>query len=107
MTLDGGNPPAPTDASADEAALAAAGAELDAVEAALRRLEDGSFEHCEICGASLDREQLQLNPLLTRCADHVESAPRTDAADPLDQVEAAGGEATGEGPPTRSTGTWF
>jgi RNA polymerase-binding transcription factor DksA len=106
MTLDGGNPPAPTDASADEAALASAGAELDAVEAALRRLEDGSFEHCEVCGASLDREQLQLNPLLTRCADHVDSAPQTEL-ERIDRFDDAGPERAREGPPTGSVGTGF
>lgn len=71
--------PAPTtpasahaDHSDDEAALAAASAELDAVEAALARLEDGSFENCEVCGAPIGLDRLTADPLLTRCAQHRE-----------------------------------
>jgi RNA polymerase-binding transcription factor DksA len=56
------------------AALAEAAAELDEVEAALRRLEDGSFDTCEICGQPIGPERLLENPLLTRCARHTGAA---------------------------------
>ncbi|MBV9661405.1 MAG: hypothetical protein JO337_09625 [Acidimicrobiales bacterium] len=45
-------------------------AELDAVEVALERLEVGSFDSCEVCGARLGHEGLLEDPLLTRCATH-------------------------------------
>jgi RNA polymerase-binding transcription factor DksA len=55
----------------DEAArLGQAGAELDAVEAALQRLDDGSFDRCEVCRAPISIEQLSADPLRTRCAQH-------------------------------------
>ena len=68
----GSSPDSPQslDYSADEAALAEASAELDAVEAALARLEDGSFERCEVCGDRIGPERLRADPLLTRCARH-------------------------------------
>jgi RNA polymerase-binding transcription factor DksA len=84
VTPDG--PPDPTDPTAgspttagsdstaahgkDEADLAAAAAELDAVEAALVRLEDGSFDTCELCGAPIGADRLLGGPLLTRCPAH-------------------------------------
>ncbi len=56
--------------ASDQASLAAAGAELDAVEAALVRLEDGSFENCEVCQAPIGLDRLTAQPLLTRCPEH-------------------------------------
>jgi RNA polymerase-binding transcription factor DksA len=62
VTADG-----PPDA---DAALSGTGAELDAVEAALVRLDDGSFDRCEVCGASIGSDRLLADPLLTRCPAH-------------------------------------
>ena len=50
--------------------LRAAGAEMDAVEAALQRLDDGSFDRCGVCGASIGADRLLVDPLLTRCQEH-------------------------------------
>ena len=61
------------DPATGEAALNDAAAELDAVDAALGRLEDGSFEKCSVCGGPIDRDRLMQDPLLTRCAAHAES----------------------------------
>lgn len=59
-----------THAHPEDAPLAAAAAELDAVEAALSRLEDGSFDTCDVCGGPIGRERLLQDPLLTRCPHH-------------------------------------
>jgi DnaK suppressor protein len=61
------------DPAAGEAALDQAAAELDAVDAALGRLEDGSFEKCSVCGAPIDRDRLLQDPLLARCQAHAEA----------------------------------
>ncbi|HMC40932.1 MAG TPA: hypothetical protein VKI19_14800 [Acidimicrobiales bacterium] len=58
------------DVNAAEAALAEAAAELDAVEAALQRLDEGTFDTCEICGQPIGSESVQEDPLLTRCPVH-------------------------------------
>jgi RNA polymerase-binding transcription factor DksA len=58
------------DPGPDLAALDRSGADLDAVEAALRRLDDGSFESCEVCGAPIGRDRLLRDPLVTRCDRH-------------------------------------
>jgi DnaK suppressor protein len=42
--------------------------ELTGVEAALRRLDDGSFGTCEVCAAPLDAAVLAAAPLTTRCS---------------------------------------
>jgi RNA polymerase-binding transcription factor DksA len=60
---------------ADEAALAAAAAELDEVQAVLGRLDDGSFDRCQVCGAPIGSERLRANPLTTRCAQHGDQPP--------------------------------
>lgn len=56
--------------AADEAALAAAAAELDEVQAVLGRLDDGTFDRCQVCGAQIGAERLKADPLTTRCARH-------------------------------------
>ena len=61
------------DPATGEATLEEAAAELDAVDAALGRLEDGSFEKCSVCGAPIGRERLLQEPLLTRCEAHPET----------------------------------
>jgi RNA polymerase-binding protein DksA len=41
--------------------------ELRAVEAALRRISDGSFGTCAGCGRAIDRERLEAVPFVSRC----------------------------------------
>ena len=45
-------------------------AELTGVEAALRRLDDGSYGTCEVCAAPLEAAALAAAPLTTRCSQH-------------------------------------
>ena len=42
--------------------------ELREIDAALRRLEDGSFGRCESCGGSIRRRRLRALPEARRCA---------------------------------------
>ena len=69
-------------ATAASTALAEAAAELDEVEAALGRLEDGSFDSCRVCGAPIGRDRLQHDPLLTRCPQHATAGPTPTAGPP-------------------------
>jgi RNA polymerase-binding transcription factor DksA len=54
----------------DAALLSQVSSELDAVEAALERLESGSAGTCEICGVEIDPEQMRARPLASRCPAH-------------------------------------
>jgi RNA polymerase-binding transcription factor DksA len=45
-------------------------ADLRAVEAALGRLDAGSFGRCEVCGGDIDAEVLSAAPLTRACAEH-------------------------------------
>ena len=55
--------------------LAAAEAELDAVEHALERLDDGSYGSCEVCGTPLDDAQLAGDPTARFCSAHLPGVP--------------------------------
>ena len=66
------------EAAADGAASAAelawmdeAEAELAAVEAALGRLDDGTYGRCEACGGPVADADLAQEPTVRRCADHL------------------------------------
>ncbi len=41
--------------------------DLDDVEAAMRRLEEGTYGRCEACGAVLPAEHLEARPAALRC----------------------------------------
>ncbi len=60
-------PPSPAD---DATRLEGIVIELAEVEAALRRLDDGSYGICEGCGTRLSPETLAADPLTTRCPQH-------------------------------------
>jgi RNA polymerase-binding transcription factor DksA len=61
----------PDSSSAEDAArLEQISRDLTGVENALRRLDDGSYGACDVCGAPLDAEALAGDPLLTRCRAH-------------------------------------
>jgi RNA polymerase-binding transcription factor DksA len=55
--------------------VAAAEAELDAVEHALERLDDGSYGACEVCGTRLDDAQLAGDPTARHCPAHLPGIP--------------------------------
>ncbi|MFZ6004275.1 MAG: TraR/DksA family transcriptional regulator [Actinomycetota bacterium] len=44
--------------------------ELDDVEAALGRLDEGTYGVCEVCGAHIDDERLSRQPATRFCAEH-------------------------------------
>ena len=45
-------------------------AELDDVETALERLDDGTYGRCEVCGGPIDDQRLADQPAARTCADH-------------------------------------
>lgn len=44
--------------------------ELDDVERALRRLDEGTYGSCEVCGVAIDDERLQARPAARFCIEH-------------------------------------
>jgi DnaK suppressor protein len=46
-------------------------AELGDVEAALARLDDGSYGTCDVCGAEIGEARLVERPTDRHCADHL------------------------------------
>jgi RNA polymerase-binding transcription factor DksA len=54
----------------DAALLDQVNADLGAVDEALRRLDDGSYGSCQVCGAHLDAKRLEEDPLLVLCPEH-------------------------------------
>jgi RNA polymerase-binding transcription factor DksA len=67
---DSAAPVPPDDRPAEGQLLEDVSAELRAVEAALGRLEVGSYWSCDVCGAAIEADALDSDPLTTRCADH-------------------------------------
>lgn len=61
-------PAAPAPAAGDP--LGRAEDTLEAVAAALGRLDDGSYGRCARCGADLGDEALAADPTATACATH-------------------------------------
>jgi RNA polymerase-binding transcription factor DksA len=52
------------------ASLDAVDADLRAVEAALERIDAGSYGRCEVCGTDLDPAELVAAPLTRACSHH-------------------------------------
>jgi RNA polymerase-binding transcription factor DksA len=46
-------------------------AELAGVDVALRRLDDGTYGTCEVCGLALSAATMGSDPLVARCAEHL------------------------------------
>ena len=53
--------------------------ELEDVEQALRRLDEGTYAICEACGRAIGEDRLARSPVTRRCADHA-MAPVTPGA---------------------------
>ena len=51
---------------------------LDQVDAALERLEDGSFGICEYCHDSIEADRLACDPLIRFCIDHLSRDERSE-----------------------------
>jgi hypothetical protein len=60
--------------AADVERLAVIGAELEAVDAALRHLDEDRYGLCELCGGPVEESRLAVEPLARRCADHLSSS---------------------------------
>ncbi len=41
------------------------------INAALERIEKGTYGACEICGEEIDKDRLEANPAATTCKDHM------------------------------------
>lgn len=48
-------------------------AQLDDIETAFRRVEDGSYGRCEVCGAEIPEERLRARPMTRFCLEHQEA----------------------------------
>jgi RNA polymerase-binding transcription factor DksA len=59
-----------TKAAEDIRRLEAIDGELTGMDAALRRLDEGSYGTCEVCGAALSPDAIERDPLAVRCPDH-------------------------------------
>lgn len=44
--------------------------EMDEVQAALDRLEEGTYGRCEICGRAIGDERLEASPATRYCVEH-------------------------------------
>ncbi len=64
--------------------------DLDGVDAALRRLDDGTYATCEVCTADLADDVLEADPVARRCPNHPlattlpGTAPRFEVPAPAD-----------------------
>jgi RNA polymerase-binding transcription factor DksA len=58
------------DLAADVRRLEDLGDELAGVEGVLRRLDEGTYGTCEVCGQRLDQAALAAQPVLARCPAH-------------------------------------
>jgi RNA polymerase-binding transcription factor DksA len=54
----------------DQPDLDAAERDVEDVEQALRRLDDGTYDTCEVCGGSIPDAVLEASPTARRCAEH-------------------------------------
>ena len=59
-----------TDRPVSSEELDAAEADVEAVERALGRLDDGTYSTCEVCSAPIDAERLAAEPATRTCAEH-------------------------------------
>jgi RNA polymerase-binding transcription factor DksA len=65
---------------ADLRVLDRAEGELEDVERALGRLDEGTYATCEACGGMIGEDRLAASPLTRRCAGHAQvSAPGSSA----------------------------
>ncbi|MDP9067489.1 MAG: TraR/DksA C4-type zinc finger protein [Actinomycetota bacterium] len=54
-------------------------AELADIEVALGRIEDGTYESCEVCRQPIGRDRLEAIPHARLCVEHQAEAERTTA----------------------------
>jgi len=56
--------------------------ELSEIEAALLRIDEGKYGHCESCGRALGRQRLRASPTARYCIDCSSNSGRSGAAQP-------------------------
>ncbi len=49
------------------------GAQRHRVEAALKRLDDGDYGRCSVCGTEIDDERLEARPEVDTCREHADT----------------------------------
>jgi RNA polymerase-binding transcription factor DksA len=67
--IGGENEDVAVDRSVSEAAFARATEHLEEVDAALRRVDDGTYGSCETCQRAIPLERLEIVPAAARCVD--------------------------------------
>ncbi|MGI8573990.1 MAG: TraR/DksA family transcriptional regulator [Egibacteraceae bacterium] len=75
----GGESDSPSNVYDRQVAASVAGhaeAELAEVDAALERVEDGSYGRCQECGKEIPDERLELMPATRYCVEHQELAEK-------------------------------
>ena len=70
MSRPAGGQALPADVSGDAELLASVASDLDAVEAALKRLDTDRAGRCDVCRAEITRGDLIADPLRTCCPLH-------------------------------------
>jgi RNA polymerase-binding transcription factor DksA len=71
------------EAAVDVSVLSQLESRMVDVDAALHRLENGSYGHCEVCGTEIHPERLEARPDARLCKDHQEEAERVGRIDRL------------------------
>jgi RNA polymerase-binding transcription factor DksA len=78
MDRDAGDHGRDTEQFLDEQALDVnAKRQIEQIDAALGRLDDGSWGRCVVCGRDIDDERLEARPEADRCREHQEELERT------------------------------
>lgn len=58
---------------------------LGKIEAALERMDEGTYGACEVCGREIEEERLRALPLATLCLEHAEAD--ADDLEPSARIE--------------------
>ncbi|WP_020615964.1 TraR/DksA C4-type zinc finger protein [Paenibacillus daejeonensis] len=70
---------------------------LEQIEAALVRMDDGTYGHCEVSGEPIPFERLEAVPYTTRTVEHVDEAPINEERPPEEEVMTRPPAGAGEG----------
>ncbi|PZE20850.1 TraR/DksA C4-type zinc finger protein [Paenibacillus xerothermodurans] len=76
--------------------------QLDAVNRALRKLDNGDYGICEVCGDDIPYERLEAIPYTTVCVDHAEQRSDPGARPVEEQVMTQPPSGAGEGRQTHA-----
>lgn len=58
---------------------------LDKIEAALGKMDEGTYGTCDVCGDGISEDRLRALPLATRCIEHADEPE--DGTTPAGRVE--------------------